>query len=143
MAQTAKDDRLVYLVFTAQNRLKIHVRDELMTAGVKITIVQAAILFLLKEQDGRPMSDLSRMLSLDNSTITGLIDRLEKAGFVQRKANPNDRRVSLIHITPQGVEEARNAAIVSNRINNEIKANFSKEEIASFKKILTSFVTNF
>jgi DNA-binding MarR family transcriptional regulator len=95
------------------------------------------------EQDGRPMSDLSRMLSLDNSTITGLIDRLEKAGFVQRKANPNDRRVSLIHITPQGVEEARNAAIVSNRINNEIKANFSKEEIASFKKILTSFVTNF
>jgi hypothetical protein len=45
MAKTAQDDRLVYLIFTAQNKLKIHVRDELMVSGVKITIVQAAILF--------------------------------------------------------------------------------------------------
>ena len=80
MSMNSKDDRLIYLVFTAQNRLRMYIRDELMAAGLKITLVQAGILFLLEEKNGRPMSEFSRLLSLDNSTITGLIDRLEKSG---------------------------------------------------------------
>jgi DNA-binding MarR family transcriptional regulator len=143
MSNNSKDDRLIYLVFMAQNRLRMHVRDELMAADVKITLVQAGILFLLREKNGRAMSKLGQLLSLDNSTITGLTDRLEKAGFVQRKANPKDRRMSLIHITRQGIREANKAKTVINRINEEIKANFSKEEIESFKKILNSFVVKF
>ncbi|MCP4567190.1 MAG: MarR family transcriptional regulator, partial [FCB group bacterium] len=97
MSTISKDDRLIHLVFTAQHRLRMHMRDELMAAGVKITMVQAGILFLLKENNGQAMSQLSRRLILDNSTITGLIDRLEKSGFVIRKANLKDRRISLIH----------------------------------------------
>ena len=138
-----KDDRLIYLIFTAQNKLRIHTRDELMAAGVKITLVQAGILFLLKEKTGRSMSELGQLLSLDNSTITGLIDRLEKSGFVLRKANPKDRRMSLIHITPQGSEEVNKAKTIINRVNEEIKVDFSIKEIESFKKILNSFVEKF
>ncbi|MCP4669461.1 MAG: MarR family transcriptional regulator, partial [Deltaproteobacteria bacterium] len=93
--------------------------------------------------NGQAMSQLSRRLILDNSTITGLIDRLEKSGFVIRKANLKDRRISLIHITPQGVKEVNKAKTVINRVNEEIKADFSKKEIESFKKILNSFVAKF
>ena len=143
MSMNSKDDRLIYLVFTAQNRLRMYIRDELMAAGVKITLVQAGILFLLEEKNGRAMSELGRLLSLDNSTITGLIDRLEKSGFVQRKANHKDRRMSLFHITRQGIKEVNQAKTVINRINDEIKADFSKREIEAFKKILKSFVTKF
>jgi DNA-binding MarR family transcriptional regulator len=121
----------------------MYVRDELIAAGVKITMVQAGILFLLKEKNGQPMSQLSRRLFLDNSTITGLVDRLEKSGYVLRKANPKDRRISFIHITPQGVKEVNKAKTVINRVNDEIKADFLEEEIESFKKILHSFVTKF
>ena len=143
MSMISKDDRLIYLVFTAQNRLRMYIRDELMAASVKITLVQAGILFLLKEKNERAMSELGQLLSLDNSTITGLIDRLEKSGFVLRKANPKDRRVSLIHITRQGIKEVNKAKTVINRVNEEIKADFSKEEIESFKKVLNSFVAKF
>jgi DNA-binding MarR family transcriptional regulator len=139
----SKDDRLIYLVFNAQHRLRMHIRDKLVVAGVKITLVQAGILFLLKEKNGRVMSQFSRLLFLDNSTITGLIDRLEKSGFVLRKANPKDRRSSLIHITRQGIEEADKAETVINRVNEDIKADFSKKEIESFKKILNGFVAKF
>jgi DNA-binding MarR family transcriptional regulator len=114
-----------------------------MAASVKITLVQAGILFLLKEKNGRAMSEIGQQLSLDNSTITGLIDRLEMAGFVRRKDNPKDRRISLIHITRQGIKEASKAKTVINRVNEEIKASFSKEEIKSFQKILNSFVVKF
>lgn len=143
MSMISKDDRLIYLVFTAQHRLRMHIRDELLAAGVKITLEQVGILFLLKEENGRAMSQLSRLLFLDNSTITGLIDRLEKSGFVLRKANPKDRRIFLIHITGQGIKEVNKAKTVINRVNEEIKADFSKEEIESFKKILNSFVVKF
>jgi len=143
MANHSTDDRFIYLVFTAQNRLRMYIRDELMAAKVKITLVQAGILFLLREKDYRTMSELGQHLSLDNSTITGLTDRLEKEGFVQRQVNPNDRRISLIHITPEGIQEANQAKTVINRVNNEIKADFSREEIDAFKKILTSFVVKF
>ena len=139
----SKDDRLIHLVFTAQHRLRMHVRDELLKAGVKITIVQAGILFLLKEKDGRAMSQLSRLLFLDNSTMTGLIDRLEKSGFVSRKASPKDRRISLIHMTPAGIKEMNQAKTVIHRVNEEIKAGFSKKDIEAFKKVLNSFVMKF
>ena len=143
MSTISKDDRLIYLVFSAQQRLRMHMRDELMAAGVKITLVQAGILFLLKEKNGQAMSQLSRRLILDNSTITGLVDRLEKSSFVLRKANPKDRRIFLIYITPQGVKEVNKAKTVINRVNEEIKADFSVKEIESFKKILNSFVVKF
>ena len=143
MSNKSNDDRFVYLVFTAQNRLRMYVRDELMAANVKITLVQAGILFLLQEKDCRAMSELSQHLSLDNSTITGLTDRLEKEGFVRRQANPKDRRIYLIHITPEGIKEVNQAKTVINRVNDEIKADFSTEEIEAFKKILNSFVVKF
>jgi DNA-binding MarR family transcriptional regulator len=140
MSTNSKDDRLIYLVFTAQNRLRMYIRDELTAAGVKITLVQAGTLFLIEEKNKRAMSELGQLLSLDNSTITGLIDRLD---FVQRKANPNDRRMSLIHITRQGIKEVNKAKTVINQVNEEIKADFSKREIEAFKKILNSFVAKF
>ncbi len=143
MSMIQKNDRLIYLVFTAQNRLRMYIRDELIAAGVKITLVQAGILFSLNEKNGRAMSELGQLLSLDNSTVTGLIDRLEKSGFVLRRVNPKDRRMSLIHITRQGIKEVNMAKIVINRVNEEIKADFSKEEIESFKNILYSFVDKF
>ena len=143
MSNNSNDDRFVYLVFTAQNRLRMYIRDELMAANVKITLVQAGILFLLQEKDGRAMSELGQHLSLDNSTITGLTDRLEKEGFVRRQVNPKDRRIYLIHITPEGIQEINQAKTVINRVNDEIKADFSTEEIEVFKKILNSFVVKF
>ena len=143
MSMISNDDRLIYLVFSAQHRLRMHIRDELMAACVKITLEQAGILFLLKAENGQAMSQLSRLLFLDNSTITGLIDRLEKSGFVLRKANPKDRRIFLIHITHKGIKEVNKAKRAINRVNEEIKADFSKEEIESFKKILNSFVVKF
>ena len=132
----SKDDRLIYLITTAQHKLRMHLRDELLASGVKITLVQAGILFLLLEKNGQTMSQLSRLLSLDNSTVTGLVDRLEKSGFILRKTNPKDRRISLIHITRQGIKEVNKAKTIINQINEEIKADFSKQEIEAFKKVL-------
>ena len=75
----SRDDRLIYLVFTAQQKLRTHLKNAMADAGVSITPAQSGILFLLKKKNGQTMSELSSVLSLDNSTLTGLVDRLERA----------------------------------------------------------------
>ena len=47
-------------------------------------------------------SELADHASVSRATITGLLDTLEKAGFVERNADPRDRRASCVKITPKG-----------------------------------------
>ncbi len=139
----ATDDRLIFLVFTAQQKLRNYLKNELTREGLKITISQGGILALLKQNNGRTMTELSQILSIDNSTITGLIDRLEKAGFAKRNSNPNDRRVSQIFITPEGIDEVTRSVSVFKRVNEKVKSGFSSEEVEAFKKVLGSFFEKF
>ena len=137
------DDRLIFLLFRAQNKLKNYLRSQLTEADVRITVVQAGILFLLKQRDGRTMTELSQVLSTDNSAVTGLADRLEKLGLIVRKMAPNDRRAYLIYITPDGLKEIDRAKGVIRRVNEEIKEGFSTEEINAFKKVLNGMFERF
>ena len=137
------DDRLIYLLFTAQQKLRTHLKRMMTKENVRVTTAQAGILFLLKQKDGRTMSELSQILSIDNSTITGLVDRLEKTGLVRRDASPHDRRASHVFINPQGMEEMDKAKRVIRMVNQEIKNGFSAEELESFNRILKSFFHKF
>jgi DNA-binding MarR family transcriptional regulator len=133
------DDRLIYLLFTAQQKLRTYLKKMMTKENVRVTTAQAGILFLLKQKDGRTTSELSQILSIDNSTITGLVDRLEKTGLVRRDASPHDRRASHVFINPQGIEEVDKAKRVIKMVNQEIKNGFSAEELESFNRILKSF----
>ena len=137
------DDRLIYLLFTAQQKLRTYLKKMMTKENVRVTTAQAGILFLLKQKDGRTMSELSQILSIDNSTITGLVDRLEKTGLVRRNASPYDRRASHVFVNPQGIEEVDKAKRVIRMVNQEIKNGFSAEELESFNRILKSLLINY
>ncbi len=138
-----RDDRLIYLIFTAQQKLRTYMKNVLMKENVQVTVAQAGILFLLKQKSGQSMSDVSKLLSIDNSTLTGLVDRLERAGFVRRNSNPGDRRALNIDITDSGIRELEKAKTVIRRINEEIKSGFSEQEMESFKRVLQHFTMKF
>jgi len=142
-AMTVQDDRLIYLVFTAQQRLRTHLKKRFRDEGLRITAAQAALLFLLRGNNGQTMSELSQALLVDNSTLTGMIDRLEKMGFAARGAHPSDRRAYRIEITAAGHEEADRAKRVLRDVNKAIKAEFSDEDVACFRKILKAFFHKF
>lgn len=50
----------------------------------------------------RPMSDLAQCLRCDNSNVTGIVDRLEARGLVERRPGDHDRRTKLVGLTPAG-----------------------------------------
>lgn len=139
----AEEDRLIYLLFSAQQTLRTHLKNVLSDKGIQGTPAQAGILFLLREKDGRSMSELSQALFSDNSTITGLVDRMEKSGLVKRSPGETDRRISKIYITRRGKREIGKAEPVIREINQAIQAGFSPREIEAFKGILRSFFERF
>lgn len=57
---------------------------------------------LYRNPEGLRMSALSRFLMVTGGNVTGLTDELEKEGFVERSANPQDRRSSQVRLTPKG-----------------------------------------
>lgn len=66
------------------------------------TPVQYASLQVLADQPGIDQRTLAREVSLDTSTIAGVIDRLEARALLTRSLSPTDRRVRLLHLTPGG-----------------------------------------
>ena len=70
-----------------------------------LTISQFNLLMTLtyQSQDGHlSQTELSRMLLVNRANVTGLVDRMEKAGWVARGSDASDRRVNLIRITAEG-----------------------------------------
>ncbi len=139
----ANEDRLIYLITMSHLALRNHIHSILAEQGVRLTVPQATVLFLLKEQDGRMMSELGQVLGVDNSAMTGLIDRLEKARFVRREAKREDRRALLIRITAEGREEASKAARIIRGVNEKIKSGMGPAQLKAFTEVLRSILEQF
>jgi DNA-binding MarR family transcriptional regulator len=65
---------------------------------------QVMALRMLEPGHPVPMRELARALHCDNSNVTGIIDRLEDRGLVERRSAEHDRRIKMLTVTPEGVE---------------------------------------
>jgi DNA-binding MarR family transcriptional regulator len=133
------DDRLLFLLSKAHYKLTNHLKLKFKEQKVNISPGQTGILFLLERKDLRSMSELSRILEIDNSAITRLVDRLEKSGLVRRQSNSADRRQYLIEITGKGMQQISAARKISNAANTKIREGFSDKEIEIFQRVMASF----
>jgi DNA-binding MarR family transcriptional regulator len=86
---------LVRVFFAQRGRLPAGAR-------VDLSPVQCHVLHLIEPDRPMPMNRLAETLSCDASNVTGLVDRLESRGLVQRCPAPGDRRVKVLALTPAG-----------------------------------------
>lgn len=93
------EDCISFLLGKAYQQVQHASKQRLAPLGV--TPVQYALLRVLWERDGQTGSELGERLQLDSATITGLLDRLERADLIERRADPVDRRVNRIFATAQ------------------------------------------
>jgi DNA-binding MarR family transcriptional regulator len=73
-------------------------------SGLGLTFAQAHALRLLDPELPLPMSALAERLFCDASNVTGIADRLESRGLVERRSAEGDRRVKALTLTTDGVE---------------------------------------
>jgi DNA-binding MarR family transcriptional regulator len=70
-----------------------------------LSLTQLRVLGILRDRQLK-MAELANYLGLDKSTMTGLVDRAEKRGLLERARNPTDGRAVDVHISPAGAELA-------------------------------------
>ena len=71
-------------------------------SAFELSPAQCHVLHLIEPERPLPMNRLAGKLSCDASNVTGLIDRLESRGLVERQPSPQDRRVKALGLTPAG-----------------------------------------
>ena len=76
-------------------------------ADFDLTPVQGHVLRILGNQGSLAMNELAEALSCDASNVTGMVDRLEARGLVERRPGARDRRVKELVLTPTGLEVRR------------------------------------
>jgi DNA-binding MarR family transcriptional regulator len=114
---TAKDHQLNTVDALAQLSFLVHGTLERLAAERDLSMVQTRLLGVLR--DRKPtMNELGRLLGLDKSSITGLVDRAERRGLVRRVPSTADRRAVQVSLTGKGRSlvsrvEARFAADVA------------------------------
>jgi DNA-binding MarR family transcriptional regulator len=89
----------------------------------------------------RPMGELAALLNVDPPNLTTLIDDLQRAGLVERRAHPTDRRVMLVVDTAAGAELARRADEILDRPPVGL-CDLSVAELESLSRILSKIRRN-
>lgn len=137
------DNKIIFQLSKAEHKIKTYMKKKIKESNIQISAGQSGVLFLLRQENNLKMSELSRLLQIDNSAITRVIDRLEKNKLVKREMNPSDRRQYLISITEKGKRDIDVVGEIANQTNEKIKEGFTEEDITTFLSVLRSFETKF
>lgn len=124
------------LLAKAEQKHNNYTKRILIKEELNITPGQMSVLYALYNGDGITITELSKKCYLDNSTLTGVLDRLEKSGLVLRGEHPDDRRQLLIYLTDTAKAKEPLIHDVMNRISTTMLAGCTEEEIVIFRKVL-------
>ncbi|MDO4357584.1 MAG: MarR family transcriptional regulator [Clostridia bacterium] len=103
---------------------------------------QGRILFVLWQQEGLPIVELSARTGLAKTTLTSMLDRMEAAGHIRRTSDPHDRRVTRISLTESARALSDRYEAVSDRMADRFYEGFAGEEIDAFEGYLRRVLDN-
>jgi DNA-binding MarR family transcriptional regulator len=109
----------------------------LLRQNFAVTLPQFDVLSEL-ERAGGPltMSQLSQELMVSNGNVTGVIDRLEKTGFVRRERAEHDRRIQYIDLTAKGRKEFSKMAVQHERWLAEMLSGLTPADMGELQQLL-------
>ncbi len=130
------EDCISFLLGKAYQRINQISKESLAPHGV--TPVQYALLHVLWEQDGQSGAALGERLRLDSATMTGVIDRLTQAELIERRADPDDRRVNRIYLTGPGRALKAPLEKIMDKVNDDVWKRFSNADTKRLRTMLAA-----
>jgi DNA-binding MarR family transcriptional regulator len=134
------DSYLPYLLNRAGTRIAASFSEEVRPLGA--TLQMWRVLAALREHDGRRMGDLSTTTSIEVSTLTRLIDNMEKRGLVARRRDCQDARAIALHVTPAGRRLTQRIVPIAERYETVALAGFNSAETRTLKAALRRLYAN-
>jgi MarR family transcriptional regulator, organic hydroperoxide resistance regulator len=103
---------------------------------------QPPVLFELWKQQGLTQTELAARLKITPATITRMLQRMERSGFIRREPDPLDQRVSRVFLTDAGIEIKSRVEKVWQTLEAEQFCNFSPQEIEQLRGLLLQLRSN-
>jgi DNA-binding MarR family transcriptional regulator len=124
-------EAILYL-YTESRRLTKELARQVELTGPQLTVLK-----MLEGMGDISLSELSERIRAQNSTVTGIIDRMEREGLVVRTRSTEDRRVVRIKLTEKGSKIARAITVEPMEIFRGALESLSPGETRDLLKILT------
>jgi len=107
-----------------------------------LTFPQYNVLRVLDSSENRQntISNVGKIMLVSGANMTGIAKRLEKNGFLLRKSDPNDERITLLEITPKGREQLKNISSEKDANIARYLEHFSDEQKKEVLTLLRSVI---
>ena len=140
MTEESTPERMGHLLSKVCDRRHRRMHELLDTLGLYQG--QPFVLRALWRQDGMTQSELVELLNKSPATITKTVKRMEKAGFVARKPDPRDERLSRVHLTGAGRDIQAAVEDVWRAFEEQAFCGLDKEELAVLRDLLLRVYRN-
>jgi len=126
-----------YICFNAGRMMRrVYEYYDTRLSPFNLTTAQYMVFNALWVGDGITIGELGQRVALDGSTITGILDRMEKNGYVERRPNADDRRSALVFLTAKAREVGPQIIKFADELNSVIRKNFPAQDMAVFERVL-------
>lgn len=101
------------------------------------------ILWAILSSGELSMKDLAEIIHRDKSTVTALVNKLIKFGYVKKRSDVNDSRVTLISLTPKGLELKDDVIDISIALREKAYQGLTEKDKTVLMKLLDKIYQNF
>ena len=126
--------RVWFRLIRLESRLGAAVSERLREIG--LSVPQCDVLTTLTEEEGVSQQALAKRLYVTKGNISGLLDRLETAGLVERRSTAADRRQYEIHLTAAGREAALRAIAIQHAFIRRTFGRMEEADLEAFERML-------
>jgi len=128
----------VFLTSKSQERLaELEMKKQL-----GLTPSQWKIILALNITDGLTQKELADKIYVDGSTLVPILDKMEQNGLIERKADPNDRRINRIFLTSKSESTVDSIILIVLQLRKMMYRGVSEEEMNSARKVLDAITKN-
>ncbi|EIM05525.1 putative MarR family transcriptional regulator [Planococcus antarcticus DSM 14505] len=127
-----------YLLSISQNKVFKHLSKLL--EEYDLTPAQYGVLNCLWREGELSPKQIGAMMHLEASTVSGILDKMQKAGFIERSIDPENRRNILVVTTKKSVAIQKDVEATTERLNQTVLQDMSDSEKEVLKKSLETII---
>jgi len=139
------DKYIVYFVSKTKKNMMRFIERKLLEKGLDTLVPSYGnILTVLYDHGGElSMKEIGELIGKEKSTITAIVNKLEKLGYVKKQKSEEDRRVTFVCVTAKGREIEETFNEISDEVYNTAYSNFSEEEKKELLRLMKKLNKNF
>ncbi|GEL04718.1 MarR family winged helix-turn-helix transcriptional regulator [Rummeliibacillus stabekisii] len=127
-----------FLLSVSQNKVFKYFSKLLEEYGV--TPAQYGVLNCLWREGQLSPKQIGEMVHLEAPTVSGILDKMQKAGLIERSVDPNNRRNVLVIATQKSNEIREEVEVATNKLNDKVLQDLTESDTEALKKALEAII---